>query len=157
MISAGYWLPISSQIQYKIALICIHIASGTAPPYLSELLHLYSSFRALCSVSDAQIFHDPRMGRRTLGERSFQYIGPVSGTLFLSLSSIRLHSLHSKLKTNLSSSVYCHFLSSHLPTHHQQYIYLFCLFLTVCVCVCVCVRICLCMCVCMCVRVCVIK
>ena len=67
------------------------------------------------------------------GERSFQYIGPVSGTLFLSLSSIRLHSLHSKLKTNLSSSVYCHFLSSHLPTHHQQYIYLFCLFLTVCV------------------------
>ena len=37
-----HWLPISSRIQYKIALICFHIVSGTAPPYLSELLHLYS-------------------------------------------------------------------------------------------------------------------
>ena len=42
-----HWLPISSQIQYKIALICFHIVSGTAPPYLSELLHLYSPSRSL--------------------------------------------------------------------------------------------------------------
>ena len=34
------WLPISNRIQYKLALICFHIVSGTAPPYLSELLHL---------------------------------------------------------------------------------------------------------------------
>ncbi|WP_419634815.1 RNA-directed DNA polymerase, partial [Thiolapillus sp.] len=33
-----HWLPISSRIQYKIALTCFHIISGTAPPYLSELL-----------------------------------------------------------------------------------------------------------------------
>ena len=31
-----HWLPISSRIQYKIALSCFHIISGTAPPYLSE-------------------------------------------------------------------------------------------------------------------------
>ena len=37
-----HWLPISSRIQYKIALICFHIVLGAAPPYLSELLHLYS-------------------------------------------------------------------------------------------------------------------
>ena len=29
-----HWLPISSQIQYKIALICFHIVSGTVPPFL---------------------------------------------------------------------------------------------------------------------------
>ena len=29
------WLPISSRIQYKIALTCFHIVSGTAPLYLS--------------------------------------------------------------------------------------------------------------------------
>ena len=40
-----HWLPISSRIQYKIALICFHIVSGTAPPYLSELLHLCSPSR----------------------------------------------------------------------------------------------------------------
>ena len=72
-----YWLPISSRIQYKIAFICFHIVSGTAPPYLSELLHLYSPSRSLRSASDTRIFRVSRMGRRTLRERSFQYIGPV--------------------------------------------------------------------------------
>ena len=47
-----HWLPISCQIQYKIALICFHIVSGTAPPYLSELLHLYSPSRSHHSASD---------------------------------------------------------------------------------------------------------
>ena len=42
-----HWLPISSRSQYKIALICFHIVSGTAPPYLSELLHLSTLFLAL--------------------------------------------------------------------------------------------------------------
>ena len=67
-----HWLPISSRIQYKIALVCFHIVSGTAPPYLSELLHLYSPSRSLRSAADTRIFRVPRMGRRTLGERSFQ-------------------------------------------------------------------------------------
>ena len=51
-----HWLPISSRIQYKIALICFQIASGTAPPYLSELLHLYSLSRSLRSASETRIF-----------------------------------------------------------------------------------------------------
>ena len=72
-----HWLPIGSQIQYKIALICFHIVSGTVPPYLSALLHLYSPSCSLRSAADAHIFRVPRMGRRTLGERSFQYLGPV--------------------------------------------------------------------------------
>ena len=42
-----HWLPISSRIQYKIALTCFHVISGTAPQYLSELLHLYSPSRSL--------------------------------------------------------------------------------------------------------------
>ena len=71
-----HWLPTSSWIQYKIALTCFHIVSGSAPPYLSELLHLYSpsSFR---SASDTRISRVPGVCRRTLGERFFQYIGPV--------------------------------------------------------------------------------
>ena len=47
-----HWLPISSRIQYKIALICFHLVSGTAPPYLSELFHLYSLSLSLRSASD---------------------------------------------------------------------------------------------------------
>ena len=87
-----HWLPISSRIQYKIALICFHIVSGTVPPYLSGLLHLYSPSRSLRSAADTRIFRVPRMGRRTLAERSFQYIGPALWNS-LSLSGIRLRSL----------------------------------------------------------------
>ena len=89
------WLPISSQIQYKIALICFQIVSGTAPQYLSEFLHIYSPSHSLCSAVDTRIFCVPRKGKRTLWERSF-----------LSLSGICLHSLKSKLKSHLFSSAY---------------------------------------------------
>ena len=62
--------------QRKILQTSLHIVSGTAP-YLSELLHLYSPSCSLtlCSASDTWSFHGTRMGRRTHGERSFQYIG----------------------------------------------------------------------------------
>ena len=63
---------------------------------------------AVKSASDTRIFCVPRVCRRTLGERSFQYIGPV---IWNSLSfSIRhatsLSSFKSKLKTHLFSSAY---------------------------------------------------
>ena len=136
-----HWLPISSRIQYKIAIICFHIVSGTAPPYLSELLHLHSPGTAppylsellhlyspsgtappylsellhlhspscsLHSAADTGIFRVPRMGRRTLGERSFQYIGHVLwNSLPLSVRhSSSLSSFKSKLKTHLFSCEY---------------------------------------------------
>ena len=68
-----HWQPDSIQNSY----ICIHIVSGTAPPYLSELLHLYSLSHSLRSATDTHIVRVPRMGKRALGERSFQYNGPV--------------------------------------------------------------------------------
>ena len=49
-----HWLPISNRIQYKTALTCFHIITGTAPPYLSEFLHLYSPSRSLRSASDTR-------------------------------------------------------------------------------------------------------
>ena len=63
-----HWLPINSRIQYKIALICCHIISGTASPHLSELFHFYtpSPLSSLSLVS--RIFRVSWVGRRTLGE-----------------------------------------------------------------------------------------
>ena len=103
-----HWLPISSWIQYKIALTCFHIISGTAPPYLFELLHLYSPSPSLRSASDTQIFRVPRVCRGTLGERSFQYIGPViwNSLSFSVRHAMSLSSFKSKLKTHLFSSAY---------------------------------------------------
>ena len=103
-----HWLPISSRIQYKIVLTCFHIVSGTAPPYISELLHLYSPSRSLRSASDTRIFLVPRVWMRTLGERSFQCIGPViwNSLLFSVRHATSLSSFKPKLKTNLFSSAY---------------------------------------------------
>ena len=103
-----HWLPISSWIQYKIAFTCFHNISGTVPLNLSELLHLYSPFCSPCSASDTKIFSVPEVCRRTLGERSFQYIRPA---IWNSLSfSVRhatsLSSFKSNLKTHLFSSAY---------------------------------------------------
>ena len=103
-----HWLPISSRIQYKIALTCFHIISGTAPPYLSELLHLYSSSRSLRSASDTRIFRVPRVCGRTLGERYFQYMEPViwNSLPFFVRHATSLSSFKSKLKTYRYSSAY---------------------------------------------------
>ena len=87
-----HWLPISSQIQYKIALTFFHIISGTASPYLSELLHLYSPPRYLRSASDTQIFRVPRCAGGLLGRDPFSISDLSSGTLFLSLSGMPRHS-----------------------------------------------------------------
>ena len=52
-------------------------SASTLSPYFSGLLHLYSLSHSLHSASDTQLFHVPRMSRRTLGVRFFQYIGSV--------------------------------------------------------------------------------
>ena len=72
--------------------------------HVHELLHLYSPSPSLHSASDTRMFRVPRVCRRTLGERSFQCIGPV---IWNSLSfSVRhatsLSSFKSKLKTTSS-------------------------------------------------------
>ena len=97
-----HWLPISSRTEYKIALICFRVVSGTAPPYISELLHLYSP-RSLRSAVDTRIFRVPRLGRRTSGERSFQQIGTVIWNSFLLSVRYLLHPLllNKKLKPTI--------------------------------------------------------
>ena len=53
-----HWRPISSRSQYKIAFICFHVVSGTAHPYLSELLHFYFPSHSLRSSSDIPCSND---------------------------------------------------------------------------------------------------
>ena len=91
-------------LQYKRALISFHVVSCRVSPY--ELVRLYSPSRSLCSASDTGIFRIPMMGRRILGETSFQYIGPVLwNSLPLSVRhSSSLTSFKSKLKTHIFSS-----------------------------------------------------
>ena len=69
--------------------------------------HLYTPC-SLHSASDTPIFCVPRLDRRTLGGKSFQYTGPVIwNSLPLSVRhSSSLSSFKQKLKTHLCSSAY---------------------------------------------------
>ena len=103
-----HWLLISSRIQDKIALTCFHIVSGTAPPYLSELLHLcspFSSFSLRCSD-----FLCPKGVQEDSWGEILSLVS-VYRTCHLELSfsvrhAISLSSFKSKLKTNLFYSAY---------------------------------------------------
>ena len=47
-----YWFPVYERIKYKTASMCYNAITGSAPSYLSDLLHLYSPSRSLRSSSD---------------------------------------------------------------------------------------------------------
>ena len=74
--------------------------------FLSELLHLYSPSHSLHSAADTCIFVFLRWAEGAQGRDPFNTLDLCSGTPFLYLSGIRLHSLKSKLKTRLFSSAY---------------------------------------------------
>ena len=59
LLSDLHWLPVSRRIEYKICTLCYNVVSGTAPPYLSELLHLYTPSRSLRSSHDMRVFCKP--------------------------------------------------------------------------------------------------
>ena len=91
--------------------------AGSAPSYLSQLLHLYSPSRSLRSSSDTRMLKLQRFSRKTHGFRTFSHFGPHiwnylpqdirhSATLSLSLKanwrhfssqniSVKPHFLHS--------------------------------------------------------------
>ena len=59
LLSDLHWLPVTQQTDYKIATICFNIISGTAPPYLQNLLELYIPSRSLRSSTDTRTFRIP--------------------------------------------------------------------------------------------------
>ena len=71
-----HWLPISERTKYKTACMCYNAITGSAPSYLSELLHLYSTSRYLRSSSDTRMLKIQRSNRKTHGFRTFSHSGP---------------------------------------------------------------------------------
>ena len=50
-----HWLPIVSRIKYKLAFISYNFLSTNSPPYLSDLLTVYTTSRQLRSSSDNSV------------------------------------------------------------------------------------------------------
>ncbi len=96
--SFGFRSPLATNQQpssiKKIALICFHHTSPSC--FISTLF--------LALFAQSRIFRGPRMGRRTLGDRSFQRIGPVIWNS-LPLWQAFVFTLSSKLQLKPTSSL----------------------------------------------------
>ena len=125
-----HWLPISERIKYKVACMCFSAINGSGPAYLSELLHVYTPSRTLCSSSDTRMLDK----RKTHGFRTFSCFGPhIWNSLPQDLRHCAtLSSFKAKLKTFLFSQYFHPNISTQFLL---QSVY-------ACMCVCVCVRVC---------------
>ena len=82
--------------------------TGSAPSYLSELLHLYSPSRSLRSSSDTRMLKLQRFNRKAYGFRTFSHFGPhIWNNLPQGIRhSATLSSFKSQLKTFLFSEYF---------------------------------------------------
>jgi hypothetical protein len=102
-----HWLPVTSRINYKIALMVFKCLHGQAPGYLSDLIKKYEPVRDLRS-SNNNLLCVPKIKRKTLGSRAFTYAAPsVWNNLPKTLKSCdNLTTFKSLLKTHLFSIAY---------------------------------------------------
>ncbi len=71
-----HWLPISSRIDFKIALLTYKCLNGLAPQYLADLLVPYNCSRQLRS-SNKSLLKVPTTKTKTFGSRAFTYAAPT--------------------------------------------------------------------------------
>ena len=103
-----HWFPISERIKYKTACMCYNAITGSAPSCLSELLHLYSPSRSLCSSSDTSMLKLQCFNHKTHGFHTFSHFGPhIWNNLPQDIRhSATLSSFKSQLKTFLFSEYF---------------------------------------------------
>ena len=96
-----HWHPIKQRIILKILILVYRCLHGLGPSYLTELLVPYSPARLLRS-SDSYQLQVPKSKKKSLGDRSFMFAGPMlwnklpisirkSDTLLIFKSSLKYH------------------------------------------------------------------
>ena len=105
-----HWLPVKVRSTYKIACLCYHCHSSTAPSYVSDMLHKnpLHTCNTRSSSYTMPLLNRPAHSRATLGDRSFSF---ASSSVWNSIpNDVRcapsLSSFKSRLKTYLFRSVY---------------------------------------------------
>ena len=105
-----HWLPVKVRSTYKIACLCYHYHSSTAPSYVTDMLHKMPSHtrNTRSSSYTMPLLNRPALSMPTLGDHSFSF---ASSSVWNSIPndvrcalSLSLHK--SRLKTYFSRSVY---------------------------------------------------
>ena len=105
-----HWLPVKVRSTYKIACLCYHCHSSTAPSYVTDMLHKkpLHTRNTRSSSYTMPLLNRPAHSKATLGDRSFSF---ASSSVWNSIpNDVRcapsLSSFKSCLKTYLFRSVY---------------------------------------------------
>ena len=104
-----HWLPVKVRSTYKIACLCYHFHSSTAPSYVTDMLHRkpLHTRNTRSSSYTMPLLNRPAHSKATLGDRSFSF---ASSSVWNSIpNDVRcapsLSSFKSRLKTYLFRSV----------------------------------------------------
>ena len=103
-------LPVKVRSTYKIACLCYHCHSRTAPSYVTDMLHKkpFHTCNSRSSSYTMPLLNRPAHSKATLGDRSFSFAS--SSVWNCILNDVRhapsLSSFMSRLKTYLFRSVY---------------------------------------------------
>ena len=105
-----HWLPVKVRSTYKIACLCYHCHSSTAPSYVTDMLHKkpLHTLNTRSSSYTMLLLNRPAHSKATLGDRSFSF---ASSSVWNSIpNDVRcapsLSSFKSRLKAYLFRSVY---------------------------------------------------
>ena len=94
-----HWLPVKVRSTYKIACLCNHCHSSTAPSYVTDMLHKkpLHTHNTRSSSYTMPPLNWPAHSKATLGDRSFSFASSSSGTLFQMVSGVPHHCHHLSL------------------------------------------------------------
>ena len=116
-----HWLPVKVRSTYKIACLCYHCHSSTAPSYVADMLHRKPSHTRNTRSSSYTMTLLNRLAhsRAILGDRSFSF---ASSSVWNSIpNDVRcaqsLSSCKSRLKANLLRSFYKDITFSWITVH----------------------------------------
>ena len=101
-----HWFPVKERSTYKIACLCYHCHSSTAPSYVADMLHKKPSHTRITHSSSytMPLLNRPAHSKATLDDRSFSF---ASSSVWNSIpNDVRCAPTLSHLKTYLFCSVY---------------------------------------------------
>ena len=109
-LKSHHWLPVKVRSAYKIACLCYHCHSSTAPSYVADMLHKKPSHT--CNTRSSSytmpLLNKPAHSKATLGDRLFSFAS--SSVLNSITNDVRcapsLSSFKSRLETYLFCSIY---------------------------------------------------
>ena len=91
-----HWLPVKVRSTYKVACMCYHCHSSTAPSYVADMLQKKPSHTRNTHSSSytMPLLNGPAHSKATLGDFRFLLLLPMSGNLFQMTSGVPHHCHH---------------------------------------------------------------